>query len=137
LRPVAPRPQVAAQLRPNESRNRQTAKLPATREVPQPAAQFTDSILWTIPWFHHVVLMEKVKDKATRFWYMQQVLANGWSRNVLLLMIKSEAHSRQRKALTNFDRLLPVPQSDQPCSEKRIDVTSATGIATASRIFPL
>ena len=43
---------------------------------------------------------------------MQQTLANGWSRNVLLLMVKSEAHLRQGKALTNFDRLLPAPQSD-------------------------
>ena len=56
--------------------------------------------------------MEKVKDRATRLWYMQQTLANGWSRNVLLLMIKSEAHRRQGKAITNFDRLLPAPQSD-------------------------
>lgn len=43
---------------------------------------------------------------------MHQTLANGWSRNVLLMMIKSEAHRRQGKALTNFDRLLPSPQSD-------------------------
>jgi predicted nuclease of restriction endonuclease-like (RecB) superfamily len=56
--------------------------------------------------------MEKVKDEATRLWYMQQTLANGWSRNVLLLMVKSEAHRRQGKVLTNFDRLLPAPQSD-------------------------
>jgi predicted nuclease of restriction endonuclease-like (RecB) superfamily len=43
---------------------------------------------------------------------MQQTLANGWSRNVLQLMIKSEAHRRQGKAVTNFQRLLPSPQSD-------------------------
>jgi predicted nuclease of restriction endonuclease-like (RecB) superfamily len=56
--------------------------------------------------------MEKVKDEATRLWYMQQTLANGWSRNVLLLMLKSKAQVRQGKALTNFDRMLPAPQSD-------------------------
>jgi predicted nuclease of restriction endonuclease-like (RecB) superfamily len=43
---------------------------------------------------------------------MQQALANGWSRNVLLTMIRSEAHRRQGKAVTNFERLLPPPQSD-------------------------
>ena len=58
------------------------------------------------------MLIEKVKDVAHRFWYMQQTLANGWSRNVLLLMIQSEAHRRQGKAITNFERLLPSPQSD-------------------------
>ena len=68
-----------------------------------------DAILWSIPWCHHIVLMEKVKDLTPRLWYMQQTLANGWSRNVLLLMVKSDAHRRQGKAVTNFDRLLPPP----------------------------
>jgi len=84
---------------------------PPTR-VPHSAAQAADSMLWTVPWAHHVILLEKVKDLPTRLWYMQQTLANGWSRNVLLLMIKSEGHRRHGKAITNFDRLLPPPQSD-------------------------
>lgn len=56
--------------------------------------------------------MEKVKDLTSRAWYMAETLANGWSRNVLLAMIQSDAHRRKGKAITNFDRLLPVPQSD-------------------------
>jgi predicted nuclease of restriction endonuclease-like (RecB) superfamily len=43
---------------------------------------------------------------------MEQTLANGWSRNVLLVMIQSQAHRRQGRAVTNFDRRLPAPQSD-------------------------
>jgi hypothetical protein len=105
-------PPIAAQLPPTASLLESDRKPPANRKVPQAAAQFRDSILWAIPWFHHVVLMEKVKNKATRLWYMEQTLANGWSRNVLLLMVKSAAHQRQGKALANFDRLLPAPQSD-------------------------
>ena len=81
-------------------------------KVPQLAAQFSDALLWTIPWFHHIILIEKVKDRADRAWYMRQTLANGWSRNVLLLMVQSEAHRRQGKAVTNFDRILPAPKSD-------------------------
>ena len=88
------------------------SQLPGGRKVPQAAAQLPASLLWLIPWFHHVVLMEKVKDEATRVWYMRQTLANGWSRNVLLLMVKSAAHERQGAAITNFDLLLPSPQSD-------------------------
>ena len=55
--------------------------------------------------------MDRVKDEANRLWYMEQTLANGWSRNILLLMVKSEAHWRQGKAITNFERLLFTPQS--------------------------
>jgi len=88
------------------------AKLPARTNLPQPAAQLPDSLLWSIPWFHHIVLLEKVKDLAPRRWYMEQTVINGWSRNILLTMIQSEAHRRQGKAITNFERLLPAPQSD-------------------------
>jgi predicted nuclease of restriction endonuclease-like (RecB) superfamily len=88
------------------------AQLEKAGKVPQLAAQLPDSILWSIPWFHQIVLMEKVKDRTTRLWYMQQTLTNGWSRNVLLAMIQSEAHDRQGQAITNFERLLPPPQSD-------------------------
>ena len=56
--------------------------------------------------------MEKVKELDTRLWYMAETLANGWSRNILLMMIQSEAHRRKGKSITNFDRLLPAPQSD-------------------------
>ena len=65
-----------------------------------------------LPWAHNMLLIQKVKDIATRHWYMQQTLAQGWSRNVLDLMIKSSAHERQGKATTNFDERLPAPQSD-------------------------
>jgi predicted nuclease of restriction endonuclease-like (RecB) superfamily len=88
------------------------AKLESTKKLPQVAAKLPDAILWSIPWFHQIVLMEKVKDLPTRHWYMQQTLANGWSRNVLLAMIQSEAHARQGQAVSNFKRLLPSPQSD-------------------------
>lgn len=80
------------------------AQLPAVPEGQPLVAQ--------IPWAHNVLIMQRVKNKTDRQWYMAQTLANGWSRNVLLLMIKSEAHARQGKAITNFERLLPSPQSD-------------------------
>jgi len=54
------------------------AKLSAPGNLPPPAAQLPsvpgtphpiDSLLWLIPWFHHVILIEKVKDLSTRRWY--------------------------------------------------------------------
>lgn len=62
-----------------------------------------DYLLWSVPWGHHVHLMTKVKDADIRRWYMEQTLANGWSRNVLTLMIESEAHRRTGKAVSNFE----------------------------------
>jgi len=75
-------------------------------------AQASDSLLWSIPWAHHIVLMEKLKDLPTRRWYMEQTLANGWTRNVLALQIEARAHARHGKAVSNFAALLPAPQSD-------------------------
>jgi predicted nuclease of restriction endonuclease-like (RecB) superfamily len=105
-------PQPAAQL-PGLAKGSRTAAGKREIEVlPQAAANIPADLLWSIPWFHHAILLEKVKDRAVRLWYMQQTLANGWSRNVLLLMINSKADSRQGTLLSNFDRLLPSPQSD-------------------------
>ncbi|MCL4190458.1 MAG: DUF1016 family protein [Thermoguttaceae bacterium] len=105
-------PQPVAKFRSPEEVPQVVAKLSAAPEVRPPGALSLDSLLWSVPWAHHVVLIEKVKNLTNRLWYMRQALANGWSRNVLLVMIQSEAHLRQGKALTNFERLLPLPQSD-------------------------
>ena len=43
---------------------------------------------------------------------MRQTVENGWSRNVLVHQIDSGLYKRQGKALTNFKRTLPAPQSD-------------------------
>ena len=65
-----------------------------------------------IPWGHNILLMEKVKNLQTRLWYMQKAIEQGWGRNVLHLMIENHAHERQGKAVTNFPKTLPPPQSD-------------------------
>lgn len=88
------------------------APLPVSVKVPQPVAQLSESILWSVPWAHHVILMDKVPDLATRRWYMEQALANGWSRNVLALQIDGQADARHGKAVSNFAVSLPRPQSD-------------------------
>jgi len=112
LDPSAIVPQTAAQLLPTPILQLPVAKLDTAAKVPQAAAQFPDSLLWAIPWFHHVILMQKVKDLATRRWYMEQTLANGWSRNLLAAQIDAQAHARHGKAVTNFATVLPAPQSD-------------------------
>jgi len=65
-----------------------------------------------IPWFHNVVLIEKVKDSGERLWYAEQTIGNGWSRNVLVHQIESGLYKRKGKAITNFQKTLPASQSD-------------------------
>jgi hypothetical protein len=65
-----------------------------------------------LPWAHHLVLLEKVKDRAARAWYAQSAVENGWSRSVLAVQIEQRAHRRAGKAVTNFAATLPPPQSD-------------------------
>jgi predicted nuclease of restriction endonuclease-like (RecB) superfamily len=97
---------------PDQILPRAATKLHTPEKVPQPVAQLTNTLFWSLPWAHHIILMEKVKDLSSRRWYMEQTLANGWSRNILAMQIEAQAHVGHGKAITNFDKLLPAPQSD-------------------------
>ena len=77
-----------------------------------PDAAFVQEALAQITWYHNVTLLDKVKDRAAREFYIRQTIAHGWSRAVLVHQIESRLHRRQGKALNNFDRVLPAPQSD-------------------------
>jgi len=65
-----------------------------------------------IPWTHNIILIQKIKDKKLRYWYIQKVLENGWSRDVLSLMIKSEVHKREGNLVSNIKEVLPKNDSD-------------------------
>lgn len=65
-----------------------------------------------IPWTHNILLIQKIKDKALRYWYMQKILENGWSKDILALMIKSEVHKREGNLISNFKQILPPFESD-------------------------
>ena len=88
------------------------AKLDAP-SLQQPLASVAHyDLLLSIPWGHHAVLMEKVKDQTARFWYMEQTLQQGWSRDTMRSMIKNDAYARQGVAHHNFERTLPPHFSD-------------------------
>jgi predicted nuclease of restriction endonuclease-like (RecB) superfamily len=88
------------------------AKILPSEKVQPPVAQLPATTFWAVPWAHHVIIVQKVKDFPTRRWYMEQTLANGWSRNILALQIDAQAHARHGKAVSNFAAMLPAPQSD-------------------------
>jgi len=65
-----------------------------------------------LPWGHNIKLVEAIKDEDERLWYARQAVEHGWSRNVLAHQIDTGLFRRKGKALTNFARTLPAPQSD-------------------------
>ncbi len=90
---------------------------PDFRIVQQAAAQLTaeqerTQMIAQIPWTHHQVLLDKVKDVDQRFFYLHQITENGWSRDILKRQIESNLFARKGAALTNFSHTLPTPQSD-------------------------
>ncbi len=81
--------------------------------MPQAAAQLPIPlpVIFGLPWFHHIVLIEKLKDLPTRYWYARQAIEQGWSRDTLVVQIKNRAHERQGTAVTNFVNTLPQPHA--------------------------
>ena len=74
--------------------------------------EFVQQVAAQLPWFHNCVLLDKVADLDERIWYARAAIHHGWSRAVLVHQIESNLRRRQGKAITNFDRALPPPQSD-------------------------
>lgn len=65
-----------------------------------------------LPWGHHQLILDKVKRKQERYFYIQKCIENSWSRSVLSLQIGSKLFERQGKAINNFDTTLPSIDSD-------------------------
>ena len=77
-----------------------------------PEEEILQQLVAKLPWSHNVRVLDRIKDRPTREWYLRAALEYGWSRDVLVLQIKSGLHEREGKALTNFPRALPPPDSD-------------------------
>jgi len=77
-----------------------------------PDSEFTQQVAAKIPWFHNMVILDKISDTKEREWYIYKTIENGWSRNVLVHHIESNLYQRQGKAITNFVHTLPEAQSD-------------------------
>ena len=83
----------------------------AYEKVPQLVAQIDDLPIFSIPWGHNALIIEKIKDTTERLWYAEKTIAHGWSRSALEDWIKSDVYAREGKAITNFKERLPEPQS--------------------------
>jgi predicted nuclease of restriction endonuclease-like (RecB) superfamily len=77
-----------------------------------PESEIVPQLVALLPWGHLRVLLDRIKDRPTREWYLRAAVEYGWSRNILVHQIESRLHERQGKALTNFSRTLPPGDSD-------------------------
>ena len=68
--------------------------------------------LFSIPWGHHIMIMQRCKDTQEALFYVHKTIENHWSRSVLEHQIALNLYVRQGKAITNFQHQLPPAMSD-------------------------
>jgi predicted nuclease of restriction endonuclease-like (RecB) superfamily len=103
--------QLAALNQPTEEMHpmQQVAAPDATPSVQQPVGLNYD--LFTIPWGHHILLLDKTTTVDEALFYIQQTLEHNWSRAILTLQIEQNLFARQGKAINNFKTTLPEQQA--------------------------
>lgn len=84
----------------------------AYEKVAQAVRLFESLPIFSIPWGHNVILLQKIKNNEERLWYASKVVEHGWSRTTLEMWLESDLYHREGKAITNFQETLPKPQSD-------------------------
>ena len=68
-------------------------------------------IFGRIPWKHHVYIISKCKSLDEALFYINRVVEEGWSRSWLEDQIAAKLYQSQGAAVTNFERTLPIEQS--------------------------
>ena len=79
--------------------------------------QYRDNENWQqvaakLPWWHNMLLIQKIKDKDVRMIYAKAAVENGWSRSTLEWQIAHEYHKRVGASANNFKRVLPPVESE-------------------------
>jgi len=98
----------------------QLAENQSTGIVQAPPAQlekiepnpFVQAELAQLSWYHHTTLLDKVKDPETRFFYIQETIQNGWSRDVMVHQIEGGLHKRIGQLSNNFKNTVAPAQSE-------------------------
>ena len=77
-----------------------------------PDAEFVQQAAAQLPWFHLCTLLDKLKTREERDWYLSKAVEHNWSRNILVMQIETRLLERSGTAVTNFEASLPRQQSD-------------------------
>lgn len=65
-----------------------------------------------LSWYHHITLLDKVKDKEERLFYIQETIQNGWSRDVMVHQMEGGLYQRKGKILSNFKETIAPEHSE-------------------------
>jgi len=105
-------PQIGGLLQVVDNKGNTTIQQIVEENRPQVVDDLENHPIFQIPWGHHREIITKCKSVHEALFYVQKTIENGWSRAVLMNFLEADLFSAQGKALTNFSRLLPEPQSD-------------------------
>lgn len=73
-------------------------------------AQAVREFAGTIPWGHHLTVLNKTAAPAARLYYLHATAKLGWSRSVLLNQIKAGAFERARREKKTHNFALALPE---------------------------
>jgi len=65
-----------------------------------------------LSWYHHITLLDKVKDPEIRLFYILKTIENGWSRNVMVHQIEGDLYKRIGQLSHNFKETVLTEQSE-------------------------
>lgn len=74
-----------------------------------------------LPWKHNIILIEKVKSKEIRKWYMKKCLEEGWTKNILIYQIDTKLYDRQEKTNKHNNFNLTLNQNSKLANEIQKD----------------
>ncbi len=85
-----------------------------TAQIGKTVYDLPNAYLVSIPWGHHMLLLDKIEDEKERIWYIENTIKNNWSRAVLKYQMDTDLYLRQikKKKDSNFHLTLPKAQSD-------------------------
>jgi predicted nuclease of restriction endonuclease-like (RecB) superfamily len=90
---------------------KQAASHLETTNVKQAAShlEIAKKLVLITPWYHNILILQKVKNLEARIFYLEQTIKNRYSRSVLLHQIKANAyeHYLSKPSQHNFAKVLP------------------------------
>ncbi len=87
----------------------------ANMKPPVSHLEYVKKLVLTTPWYHNILILQKVKEPKARIFYLEQTIKNRYSRAVLLHQIKANAYEYyiSKPSQHNFATALPEHFQEQ------------------------
>lgn len=94
------------QMAQKRAKNRSVQQLAALNPDGYQHISSLQQLIARVPWGHHLLILNKLKDPEQALFYIQQTIEYNWSRAILTLQIEQNLFARQGKAFINFKNTL-------------------------------